>query len=78
MAGLCKQLRGPALLALLESAYSLPVAKNSFLLLEGPSEDGASVPRGPEWAGAQQEGPPSLLSGLVFYKTDLLTMIHIT
>lgn len=33
----------------------------------------------PGWGpGAQQEGPPSFLSGLVYYKTDLLTMIHIT
>lgn len=32
----------------------------------------------PTGAGAQVEGPPSFLSGVVFYKIDLLTMIHIT
>lgn len=34
----------------------------------------------PGWvcSGPGEEGPPSSLSGLVFYKIDLLTMIHVT
>lgn len=58
-----------------------PCGQSRLLLLEGPwtlplrMEPVSPLGRGP---GAQQEGPPSFLSGLVFYKTDLLTMIHIT
>lgn len=53
-----------------------------FLLLEGPGtlllrmEPVSSM--GPEGGRSPAEGATLTSSGLVFYKTDLLTMIHIT